>query len=147
MNLLSPKVHGYIDYLADVVLLLSPTIFDLSPLPSNILYTLGTAHLVMNLVTSYPLGVVRWMRFSTHGAIEVWLSLALVLLPWVAGFTGDVTARNVFVVAGIGLFLIWTGTNYVDQSAPAENTIDFGTRAYTDVKHPTLDEPGHRRAI
>jgi hypothetical protein len=143
MKLLSPRVHGYIDYLFDLVLVMAPSLYDMSPLPSTLLYVLAAAHFVMNLVTRYPLGVLRWMRFSTHGAFEVWAAVALVLLPWVAGFTADGSARNFYVVAGIALFGVWAVTNYRDDSVAAD-TIELGVRPFTP--YSSTDETGSRRA-
>lgn len=58
-------------------------------------------------------------------------------------------ARNFYIVSGLGLFFVWMTTDYRDETdvvADSIDTIDFGTRPYTDVKHPTAIDFPERRA-
>ena len=135
MKLFSPRTHGYVDYLFDLVFFTAPSIFGFTEIPTNLCYLVASFHLVMNLVTQYPLGLMRWMRFSTHGKVEVCAAVMLALLPWLAGFSADVSATPFFVLNGFALFLVWLTTNYQDVSVAAD-TLDLGVRPYTTIKHP-----------
>jgi hypothetical protein len=113
MRILSPKTHGYLDYMAFLLLLLAPAVFGFtSPTAIRLSNTLGWGYLVFSLLTSYPLGLIKWIPFPVHGAIELLTSLALVAFPWMLGFSADGAARNFFVSAGVALFVLWAVTDY-----------------------------------
>lgn len=113
MKILNPRVHGYIDYLAVLYFLAAPSLFGLTGLPATIFYVLAAAHLILTLLTAYPLGVVKVIPFPLHGAIELLAGIALVALPWLLGFANsDVLARNIYVASGALLFIAWLVTDY-----------------------------------
>jgi uncharacterized membrane protein YczE len=116
--LLSPRVHGYGDYLIVALLALAPTLFDFSGTPAVFCYVLAVAQLGMSLMTAYPLGVAKIIPFTVHGSIEVVVSAFLVIAPFLFGFSRDISARNFFLVSGIGLFLVWLTTNYKAAERP-----------------------------
>lgn len=113
MKILNPRVHGYIDYLAVLYFLAAPSLFGFTGLPATIFYVLAAAHLILTLLTAYPLGVVKVIPFPLHGAIELLAGVALVALPWLLGFANsDVLARNIYVASGAVLFIAWLVTDY-----------------------------------
>lgn len=113
MKILNPRVHGYIDYLAVLYFLAAPSLFGFTGLPATIFYVLAAAHLILTLLTAYPLGVVKIIPFPLHGAIELLAGIALVALPWLLGFANsDVLARNIYVASGAVLFVAWLVTDY-----------------------------------
>jgi len=116
--LLSPRVHGYVDYLAVGLLALAPTLFNFSGVPAGLCYALAVVQLGMSLLTAYPLGVAKLLPFTIHGTIEVITSVALVAAPFLFGFSNVDSARNFFIIGGIGLFLVWAVTNYKVAERP-----------------------------
>ena len=119
MKILSPRVHGYLDYLVVVAFALAPSILGFSKTPATICYVLAVVHLIETLITAFPLGLFKWMPFTVHGSIEFVISFVLVALPWIAGFSGETAARNYFVGSGIALFLVWLTTDYKAAGSPA----------------------------
>ena len=115
---LSPRNHGYIDYLAVGMLLLAPTLFRFSGLPAALCYVLAVFQGGMSLMTAYPLGLAKIIPFPLHGSIEAVTSVALVVLPFLLGFSEVVRARNFFIVSGIALFAVWMVTNYRAAELP-----------------------------
>ncbi|HEX5746680.1 MAG TPA: hypothetical protein VFZ09_10565 [Archangium sp.] len=115
---LSPRIHGYGDYLIVALLALAPTLFDFSGLPAVFCYVLAVAQLGMSLLTAYPLGVAKIIPFTVHGSIELVVSFFLLLAPYMFGFSRVVSARNFFLVSAIGLFLVWLTTNYKAAERP-----------------------------
>lgn len=109
---LSPRIHGYIDYLAVGMLLLAPTLFNFSGLPAALCYALAVIQGGMSLLTAYPLGAAKIIPFPVHGTIEAITSVALVVVPFLLGFSEIRSARNFFIGSGIALFLVWLTTNY-----------------------------------
>jgi hypothetical protein len=112
MKILSPRVHGYLDYILVALFLLAPTLFGMSNVPSMISYALAAIHLTETILTAFPLGIVSLIPFTIHGASEFLISFVLIALPWVAGFASEAPARNFFVGSGILIFVVWLTTDY-----------------------------------
>lgn len=120
MRLLSPMVHGYIDYVASGVFALAPAIFMIEGVPPAVMgcYVISGALLVVSLMTRYPLGVVPLVPFTVHGAAELLGAPVIVAYPWIAGFERFAVARNFYIVAGAGVFLLWLITDYRAADRP-----------------------------
>lgn len=115
---LSPKTHGYFDYAGAVLLALAPSLFNFSGRPATLSYVLAVALVVISLLTAYPLGVAKVIPFTTHGAIEGVGTVFLIISPWLLGFSHVASARNFFIVAGIGLGILFFLTNYKAAERP-----------------------------
>ncbi len=112
MKILSPTVHGFLDYLVVVAFAVAPTVVGLAGLPAAISYALAAVHLLLTLVTAFPLGAIKLVPLWLHGAIELIVSVALVALPWILKFAADTTARNFYLGAGALIFVTWAVTDY-----------------------------------
>ncbi|MDQ3002418.1 MAG: hypothetical protein M3Y08_14310 [Fibrobacterota bacterium] len=112
MKILSPKIHGYLDYAVILILAIAPSLLNFTREASAVSYTLAGIHLVMVLATAYPFGLFKAIPFTVHGTIELILSPLLVALPWIAGFDEHAASRNFFIVAGVALFSVWLTTDY-----------------------------------
>ncbi len=105
MKILSPKIHGYLDFLTVIIFALAPTVFGFDGLPATISYILAVVHLLLTLATAFPLGIVKIVPLLVHGGIELIVAVALVILPFILGFTE--AARNFFIGIGIVIFIVW----------------------------------------
>lgn len=112
MKFLTPRVHGYLDYIAVALLALAPTIFGFAGIAAVLCYVVAVAQLGMSLMTAYPLGVKKIIPFTVHGGVEVAVTVLFLVAPWLFRFSGDIAARNFFLAAGVGLGLIYVVTNY-----------------------------------
>lgn len=112
MHALKPRIHSYLDYAAIIFLFVAPSLFSLSGTPAALLYSLAVAYLGLVLLTAYPGGAVRIIPFTVHGAIEFAVAIALMAAPWAFQFAADGIARNLFVVLGASLFVVWLMTDY-----------------------------------
>jgi hypothetical protein len=92
--------------------LAAPSLFGLPRLPEALCYMFAGLHLLLTAVTAFPMGVVRSMSLSVHGALEFLVALLLVVLPWLMGFDRVEVARNVFVLLGVFIFALWLATDY-----------------------------------
>jgi hypothetical protein len=117
---LNPRIHGYIDYLAVALLLLAPTLFNFSGLPAALCYVLAVVQGGMSLLTAYPLGAAKIIPFPVHGTVELVTSVALVIVPFLLGFSNVASARNFFIAGGVVLFLVWLTTNYKAAVRPTQ---------------------------
>lgn len=112
MKILSPRVHGYVDYAFVLILALSPTLFGFMGTAAALCYVLAILQLGMSMMTSYPLGMTKVIPFTLHGFIELLSAVGLVLAPYLFDFWEVVPARNVFIAFGVALFGVWMTTDY-----------------------------------
>lgn len=112
MSLVPPRLHGVIDYLAVLALLAAPAALGLSGGPRAVSYTVAAAHLLLTALTAFPLGLRKTIPFSIHGAAELAVGLALMAVPWLAGFEAEVPARGFCLLAGAALAILWLLTDY-----------------------------------
>lgn len=118
MKILSPRVHGYLDYGVVALLLLAPSLLGFAGVPATICYVLAVVHAGMTLLTAFPLGLAKLIPFSIHGAIEVVVSVFLVAAPWIFNFAEVMAARNFFIASAVGLGIVWLLTDYRSSYAP-----------------------------
>lgn len=127
MKILTPKIHGILDMLVTIVLFVAPSLFHFGREAAATSYVLGAVYVVVILATAYPYGLVKFVPFTVHGALELILSPFLVAMPWIAGFAYDMPGRDFFVVAGIALFVVWLLTDYkAADIAYGKKGIDLG---------------------
>ncbi len=115
---LTPRLHGYIDYAAVLAFALAPSLFGFTDTPSTLCYVLALVHLSITLLTDFPLGLAHLIPFPVHGGIEAGVSVALVAMPWLLGFDGEMAARNFFAMSGGALAVTWLATNYKGVERP-----------------------------
>lgn len=118
MKILSPTVHGVLDYALALLFLVLPGVLDFPPPAAAASYAIGAVYIIASLITRYPLGVVKLLPFPVHGVIESLMAVAWIVLPWLMGFSGHAAARNFFVIAGVGLLAVVAMTDY--RSAEVE---------------------------
>lgn len=104
--------HGIIDYAMVIFLLAGPSVARFTGKQATICYALAAVHLVLTLLTRFPLGAMKILGFPLHGAIELIVGLLLLILPWLASFSAGVRSRNFFVAIGLLVLLIWWLTDY-----------------------------------
>ncbi|ACG72958.1 conserved hypothetical protein [Anaeromyxobacter sp. K] len=106
--LISPTIHGILDYLLGAVLVLAPSVLGLPAGPAVIAYAVGGAHLAMSLLTGYAPGALRVIPFWAHGAVEAagWAGLLV--------FLGLLTAPadGLFLASGVGILIVSALTDY-----------------------------------
>ncbi len=137
MKILSPTIHGYIDYFYGGLLLLAPTFFDFGGTPAAICYLAGTLQIAASLITRYPMGAVKWLSFPAHGAYELVVSILLVASPWLFAFSAAETPRNLLVVAGLLLLGVYAATDYRRLAVDAVASHDrFSSRPSSTTTFP-----------
>ncbi|MBA3769238.1 MAG: hypothetical protein H0X08_01820 [Blastocatellia bacterium] len=112
MKILSPKIHGYLDYVVVIAFAVAPSVLGLAGLPATLAYILAVVHLLLTLVTAFPVGLLKLVPFTIHGWIELVVSIGLIALPFVAGFSETPAARNFYITFGVVIFLVWLTTDY-----------------------------------
>jgi len=121
MRILDARIHGVLDLVTVAILLLGPILFGLGGSPAAISYTLALVHLVMSLLTRYPLGRWKAIPFVVHGIVELVVGLSLLLLPSFAGYGPGSPARRFYLAMGAIILVVWALTAYrsADREARA----------------------------
>lgn len=112
MRLLDARIHGLLDLAFVVIFLLAPLVYGLGGSPAAIAYTLAAVHLVVTLLTRYPMGLRKVIPFLAHGIIELLVGVFLVILPTIAGYGAGSPARRFYTVIGAVILIIWILTDY-----------------------------------
>lgn len=112
MKIISPRNHGYLDFLTVVIFLLAPASLGLSQVPAMLAYGLAAVHLAVTLTSDFPFGIIKLIPFTLHGWIERIVGPALVAIPFVLGFADEVIARHFYIVMGFIIIAVGLLTDY-----------------------------------
>ncbi|MEX0608929.1 MAG: hypothetical protein WD016_04830 [Balneolaceae bacterium] len=117
MKFINSKIHGIIDYLFIVVLIFIPLFLDLSGFVTSYIYVLATLAFLIAITTDYEVGAFRRIPFPMHGIIELFFGILLVISPWIFQFADLETERNIFLVLGLFVLLLFTFTKFKRDSS------------------------------
>lgn len=115
MKIISPTLHGILDYLTCGFFLVAPFEFNFTGTYAIVCNLLAGGYLVISLLTNMPFGLFKIIPFWLHGKLELVSGAVFIVSPWVFGFAGNGTARNVFVGAGIVFLLVYALTQWYPQ--------------------------------
>ncbi len=110
MKVLSPKIHGYLDYITVVIFLVAPTFLSLEGVPMILAYALAIIHFTMTILTDFPLGAFKLISLKIHGIVEFVVGLAIPVTPFILGFEGASFAF--YLGVGIVIFVVGHITDY-----------------------------------
>ncbi len=112
MKVISPRIHGYLDFLTVVIFLLAPTLLGLSQLSAILAYGLAVVHLIVTLASDFPFGLVKLIPFTIHGWIERMVGPLLIAVPFILNFSDEDLARNFYIAMGIIIIIVGVLTDY-----------------------------------
>lgn len=119
MKVLSPRLHGYLDYLTVVIFLIAPFLLDLEGLPAIISNIIAIIYLLMTLLTDFSLGLVKLIPIKTHAWVETVVGPIVLLLPFILGFYE--TARIYYIAMGAIIIIVSLITDYKQASLEIED--------------------------
>ncbi|MDT0676672.1 SPW repeat domain-containing protein [Autumnicola musiva] len=97
--MISTKLHGYLDYLMGIFLIVSPWIFNFPQgMATTLPIVLGAGTILYSLLTAYELGAFGLIPVPVHLIIDVLAGVLLIASPWIFGFSDQVYLP--FVVLG-----------------------------------------------
>ena len=112
MKVISPRIHGYFDFLTVFIFLLAPTLLGLGQLSAILAYSLAVVHLLVTLTSDFPFGVVKLIPFTVHGWIERMVGPLLIAIPFILNFSTEEAARNFYIAMGIIIVVVGMLTDY-----------------------------------
>jgi len=103
-RILTPTVHGLLDYAAAAGLIVLPFVLDLGAASTLALWlsvAAGIGLIAYSLVTDYAFGASRLIPFRLHLLLDTGAAVAFVAAPFVFGWTGLVLGYYLVMAAGV----------------------------------------------
>jgi hypothetical protein len=94
--------HQAIEPFAAILLIAAPWIFGFSDndTATTLSVIAGVVVLATGMTTRWRMSLVKLIPLRTHFMMDVGLGIALIALPFIAGFSDDGGATRFFVIAG-----------------------------------------------
>ena len=121
MKILPRWVHGVLDYVVSVFLLLAPTLlgFRIGGAAQWLPVALGAVGIFYSLLTRYELGAVPLLSLRTHLVLDTLHGVLLALSPWVFGFADRVWVPHLTLgVLELMVVLLSRGEAHADTRPP-----------------------------
>jgi hypothetical protein len=92
MKIINSKLHGLLDYLVSLILIISPWLFGFADGGPQmwVPIILGISSIVYSLLTNYELGAIRIFSFKTHLTFDALSGILLAASPWIFRFADDI---------------------------------------------------------
>lgn len=112
--MINTRIHGYLDYMMGLLLIVAPWIFNLPEGAATTLpIVLGAGTIVYSLMTDYELGLLKVLSMKAHLGIDLAAGILLIAAPWLFGFADEVIWP--FVILGI----IEVGASLMTEKQPS----------------------------
>jgi hypothetical protein len=123
MRIISTKIHGILDYVVGIFLIVSPWIFSFADGEAKmwIPIVLGAGAVVYSLITNYELGVFKILSMKTHLTFDLLSGVLLAASPWIFGFADTVYMPHLI------LGLLEIGVSLMTKTQPERNYNQSGT--------------------
>lgn len=92
MRFINTRVHGMLDYLMGVLLIISPWLFGFANggAAQWVPIVLGLGAFLYSIMTDYELGLLKVIPMSAHLIIDLVAGIFLAASPWIFGFADEV---------------------------------------------------------
>src|SRR5919201_6759227 len=102
-GIVPPLIHGILDYPLAALLIVGPLALGFDDAAAKwIAFAFGVGAAVLAVGTAWPTGIVRIIPPLLHGYADITVTVALIVLPFIVGFSGHTTALVFYLVVGAG---------------------------------------------
>ena len=113
-------VHGIIEYLAGVLFIAAPYLFDFDATRATTLsIAVGVIVLVVAAVSKGPTGLIDELPVPAHVVLDLVLAVFLIAAAFLFGFSEDGKATAFFIILGVTHLLLTIATRFVRTDAAA----------------------------
>jgi hypothetical protein len=120
-GVIPPLVHGLLDYPLAAVLIVLPLVLDFDDNAAKwIAVAFGIGATVLAVGTAWRTGIVRVIPPLLHGYADIAVTVALIVLPFIVGFTNHTTALVFYLIVGAGGLLATLATRFEQPRMQAE---------------------------
>ena len=112
-GILNPLVHGVLDYPLAAVLIVLPLVLNFDDDAAKwIAFAFGIGAAVLAVGTAWPTGIVRVIPPLLHGYTDITVTVALIVLPFIVGFSDHTTALVFYLAVGAPVLVATLGTRF-----------------------------------
>jgi hypothetical protein len=112
-GLLSPQMHGVLDYPLAAVLIAGPLVLSFDDRAATVIaLVFGAGAAVLAVATAWSTGIVHIIPPLLHGYADAVVTLAMIVLPFAVGFSSHITALVFYLVVGGGGLLATLATRF-----------------------------------
>lgn len=133
--MVSLKTHNILDYVAGLLLLLTPSLFGFADIDAarNFFVIAGLGLITYSLFTRYEIALWRKIPLGVHMTLDVTAGVLTILAPYVFGYSELLTGTQVAVhwVEGLGVIGLVALTDRKSNAA----SIGADFRDVTDINH------------
>tara|TARA_B110000971_G_C19781770_1_gene395654 strand:+ start:114 stop:542 length:429 start_codon:yes stop_codon:yes gene_type:complete len=107
IRIISPSVHGVLDYMSAIVLILAPSVLgfnEVSPFAYWLSVIAGIILILYSLMTDYEFSIGMFIPLRVHLVIDSSAGVLFILWPFIFDFTG--LALAYYLVMGFGILLV-----------------------------------------
>jgi hypothetical protein len=120
-GIIPPFVHGLLDYPLAAVLIVVPLVLDFDDAPAKwIAFSFGIGAAVLAVGTAWSTGIVRVIPPLLHGYADIAVTIALIVVPFIVGFSSHTTALVFYVIVGAGGLLATLATRFPQPHIAAQ---------------------------
>jgi hypothetical protein len=106
-------VHGILEYAVGALFIAAPFLFGFdSSAATAAALVVGLLLLAFTATSALPTGLVRSVSLGVHVTVDLVLSVLLVALPFILGFTGEAAPTALFIVVGVLHLLVTIATRF-----------------------------------
>lgn len=135
MRPITTKIHGVLDYLGALLLIISPWLFDFANggAAQWVPIIIGGMILIVSLITDYEFSMVKLVPMSTHLAFDILGGGLLAASPWLFGFADWVFWPHLL----FGILLL--GAGLLTRQVPDDRAINMEPDTDTEETYKTGD--------
>jgi hypothetical protein len=117
-GIIPPVVHGVLDYPLAAVLIVLPLVLSFDDAAAKwIAFAFGIGAAVLAVGTAWQTGIVRIIPPLLHGYTDINVTVALIVLPFIVGFSEYTTALVFYLVVGAGGVAATLATRFEPRGA------------------------------
>ena len=106
-------VHGLVEYAAAVLFFVAPFVLDFdSGAATAASIVAGVLVLVLAAASEGPTSLVNQVPLAAHVVLDYFLAVALIAIPFVAGFSDEGSPTAFFIAIGVLHLLVSIGTRF-----------------------------------
>jgi hypothetical protein len=110
-------LHGFVEYAAAALFFVAPFLFAFdSGEATAASIVAGVVVLFLAATTEGPTSLINYVPLAAHVVLDYALALALIAIPFLAGFSDETAPTAFFIALGVLHLLVTTGTRFRTQT-------------------------------
>jgi len=109
MKFITPTLHGALDYLAAIALILAPILLGFTGITLWLSVAAGAGLIMYSLITDYALSIAKAIPYKLHILFDSAAAVVFIAAPFVLGFSG--IEQIYYLIMGFGVLAVVAFSN------------------------------------